>query len=135
MSQPRRLRTQSWAPRRMGARKRSHFGRNDRPGPTRSGPGLASIGSGRRTRPRIDPPFRRECEILERNLDGMMSVSVSDDRGVGIHANEPCTLLFVHHGLVRLKGARRPELHLQELGARDGIQPKRVHAPEVRRNP
>jgi hypothetical protein len=55
-------------------------------------------------------------------------VQVSDDRDAVSCTNEACASVFVHHGLVRLKGSHRAELDLQELRAGDRVHSKRVHA-------
>jgi hypothetical protein len=71
--------------------------------------------------------FGRERQSLERNRDRATVGSVSDYRGALAHADESGALVSVHHRLLRLKGASRPELQLQELRAGDRVQSERVH--------
>lgn len=112
----------------MMARKPS-LGSNAQPRLFGRGPGLASIGSDGPTERRVILRTRREGESLERNRDGVTAATVSDDRGAVAHANEPGASASVHHSLVRLKGAGRAELQLQELRTGDRVQSQRVHAP------
>jgi len=56
-----------------------------------------------------------------------------DHGGALAHADEPCTAVSVHHGLIRLKGAGRAEPQLQELRAGDRVQGCRgIHPRQVR---
>ena len=130
MSQPRRLRTQWRSPLRVMARKPSRFGSKAQPRPRGRGSGSASIGSGSPTRRRVARLSLWERERLERNCDRVTAARVSDHRGAVAHADEPGASVSVHHGLVRLKGAGRAELQLQELGTGDRVQSERVHAPK-----
>ncbi len=59
---------------------------------------------------------------------------MSDDRDPVAYADEPGAPALMHHGLIRLECSERAELQLQELRARDRVQPERVHARNVRQD-
>lgn len=118
----------------MMARKPSHFGSNHQPRPVGSGPGLASVGSGRRTPRRVKLLLRWDRERVERDGDGMAVAPMLDDRGAVLDADEPGAPTAVHYRLIRLKGAGRAEPQLQEFRASDRVQAERVHARKVRRD-
>ena len=79
-------------------------------------------------------PLRRERERVERDSERVAVAPMLDDRGAILDADEPGALISVHHCLVRLKGTRGAELHLQELCAGDRVQAKCVHARTVRQD-
>lgn len=80
--------------------------------------------------------FRRRLRKgVERNRDRTAVTRTSDECGPVVHADEARTSVSVHYRLFRLEPARRPELQLQELRARDGLKAERVHARKVRRRP
>src|SRR4051794_754745 len=110
----------------MMARKPSHFGSNAQPRPVGSGPGLASIGSGRRTLRRVTLLLRWDRQCVERDGDGMAAAPMLDDRRAVLDADEPGAPTVVHNCLVRLKG----DLQLQESRAGDRVQTDRVHLRE-----
>jgi hypothetical protein len=57
-----------------------------------------------------------------------------DDRDAFARADKPSAAVTVHHGLVRLEDAWEAETQLQEFGAGDCVQAKRVHPGKVRQD-
>jgi hypothetical protein len=73
---------------------------------------LASVGSGSWTPRNVSLLVWWERQSLKWNSAGVPVATSPDDRDTVTHADEPGQFLFVHHGLLGLKGGGRTELHL-----------------------
>ena len=116
----------------MMSRKPSRLGSHDQPRPTGSGAGLASTGSGGRTKRGVVRFRQWEGEGLKWNRDWVALTPMSDHCASVVHADEPGASISVQDCLVRLKGGGRTELQLQEFRAGDRVETERVHTRKVR---